>query len=216
MEEPRRFQCPPGFAAVPPAPPPGLWREALGRPGTELWLIRAPADFQPESLEGCAVPLGGCGRLRGAERRYGLRGTPGRAGSAHLLAPCAPSGRLACAPALRGALTISESFGGLHDVPIPEPEPEPSRKEKKKKKKERVKEEPPEPPEVLTPVKAEPGAERERGTPLLSWPTPREAEEAPEPVAPPKKKKKHKRKRETEDWGQTELPQPRSVEESAE
>ncbi|XP_042653234.1 DNA-directed RNA polymerase I subunit RPA34 isoform X2 [Tyto alba] len=49
MEGPMRFRCPPEFEAVTPSPLPGLRGEALEGPSTELWLIRAPADFSPES-----------------------------------------------------------------------------------------------------------------------------------------------------------------------
>lgn len=45
---PVRFQCPPEFEAVAPSPHPALQGGALGGPSTELWLIRAPADFCPE------------------------------------------------------------------------------------------------------------------------------------------------------------------------
>ncbi|XP_064359150.1 DNA-directed RNA polymerase I subunit RPA34 [Dromaius novaehollandiae] len=188
--EPQRFRCPPGFAAAPPSPPPGPWDEALGRPGTELWLIRAPADFPPESLEGCAVPLGGCGGLRGAGRRWGVRGGPGGAGGARLLVPCARSGRLACAPPLRGTLALAETFGPPAPPPGPEPEPPPPAAGRKKRRERRKEPAPPREPD------AEGGPEPE---PEPEPPEP----ETPEP--PKKKKKKHKRRREaTEDGGQTE------------
>ncbi|XP_042653233.1 DNA-directed RNA polymerase I subunit RPA34 isoform X1 [Tyto alba] len=103
MEGPMRFRCPPEFEAVTPSPLPGLRGEALEGPSTELWLIRAPADFSPESLEGCTVPLDSCGQLQpsrdGDGGLYRLWGVPGGAEGTLLLAPASPpAGPLACAP----------------------------------------------------------------------------------------------------------------------
>ncbi|XP_030330906.1 DNA-directed RNA polymerase I subunit RPA34 [Strigops habroptila] len=136
MEGPLRFQCPPEFEA---APPPG---PSLAGASPELWLIRAPPDFDPNSLEGCSVPLDHYGQLQppphedndnGAHCLYGVRGAPGGAGSLLLLSPASPSDPLACGPPLRGVLTITRSFG---------PPPAPP----KKKKKKLVTKEPPEVP----------------------------------------------------------------------
>ncbi|XP_074666187.1 DNA-directed RNA polymerase I subunit RPA34 [Strix aluco] len=183
MEGPVRFRCPPDFEAVTLSPPPGLLGGALAGPSTELWLIRTPADFCPESLEGCAVPLDGCGQLRppqdGDGRLYRLRGIPGGAGSTLLLAPDSPGGPLACAPPLRGCLSITESFG---DPPTTDPPPAKRKKKKKKKMKE-----PPDTPEMSTPGRAAPGEEGEQGLGL-----PPDIGVTPEV---PKRKKKHKRER---------------------
>lgn len=44
-----RFSCPPHFTEMSPdADPPRFSLEALTGPDTELWLIRAPADFAPQ------------------------------------------------------------------------------------------------------------------------------------------------------------------------
>ncbi|KAM4754847.1 DNA-directed RNA polymerase I subunit RPA34 [Cyanocitta cristata] len=112
MEGPLRFQCPPEFEAVAGGVP-------LGGPCTELWLIRAPADFCPQSLEGCPVPLNGLERLRtppagdndNDTKLYVLRGGPGGGDCPLLLSPVPPGGTLGCAPPLRGSLTITQSFG---------------------------------------------------------------------------------------------------------
>ncbi|XP_072704954.1 DNA-directed RNA polymerase I subunit RPA34 isoform X1 [Ciconia boyciana] len=195
MEGPMRFQCPPEFEAVTPSPPPGLRGAALGGPSTELWLIRAPADFCPESLEGCTVPLDGCGQLQppgdgdSDGRLYGLRGVPGGDGGPLLLAPHSPAGPLACAPPLRGCLAITESFGPPPGVPVTVPTPDPPPAKRKKKKKKTMKELP-EVPEVLTPGRAAPGEGGERGP----GPPP-DIEVTPGEPEVPKRKKKHKRER---------------------
>ncbi|KAM6228827.1 DNA-directed RNA polymerase I subunit RPA34 [Spheniscus humboldti] len=193
MEGPVRFRCPPEFEAVTPSPPPGLRGAALGGPSTELWLIRAPVDFCPESLEGCTVPLDGCGQLEPPRdsdsdgRLYGFRGGPGGAGSTLLLAPDSPAGPLACALPLHGCLTITESFRPPPSAPetVPTPDPPPAKRKKKKKMKE-----PPEAPKVSTPGRTAPseGGERRPGPPPDVGVTPGEPEA-------PKRKKKHKRER---------------------
>lgn len=44
-----RFSCPSHFTEMSPdADPPRFSLEALTGPNTELWLIRAPADFAPQ------------------------------------------------------------------------------------------------------------------------------------------------------------------------
>ncbi|XP_014451006.1 DNA-directed RNA polymerase I subunit RPA34 [Alligator mississippiensis] len=110
-----RFQCPPDFSASPCMPEPPLTKEALQGPSKELWLIRAPADFTPDSLDGCTVVLAGAQTLRrkldGARRLYGIHGTQGELGSTCLLAPSAHSGQLCCAPPFCGTLSIYEKFG---------------------------------------------------------------------------------------------------------
>ncbi|TRZ07802.1 hypothetical protein HGM15179_019309 [Zosterops borbonicus] len=134
---PLRFRCPPEFEAVAGGVP-------LGGPGSELWLIRAPKDFCPQSLEGLPVPLNGLERLRtpaggdgdndndnddnGATTKlYVLRGAPGGQDCPLLLSPVPSGGSLACAPPLRGSLTITQSFGDPPGTP-------PRRKRRRKDK----------------------------------------------------------------------------------
>ncbi|XP_071276006.1 DNA-directed RNA polymerase I subunit RPA34 isoform X1 [Agelaius tricolor] len=120
---PPRFRCPPEFEAAPGGVP-------MGGPQTELWLIQAPADFCPQSLEGCPVPLNGLERLRpclgattgdndnngdtnSGDALYVLRGGPAGQGwhCPLLLSPMSPGGSLGCAPPMRGSLSIARSFG---------------------------------------------------------------------------------------------------------
>ncbi|GAB0206240.1 DNA-directed RNA polymerase I subunit RPA34-like [Grus japonensis] len=195
MEGPVRFRCPPEFEAVAPSPLP---RGSLGSPSTKLWLIRAPADFHPESLEGRTVPLDGCGQLQpdgdGDARLYGVRAVPGGAGSTLLLVSDSPAGPLACAPPLYGSLVITERFGPPPGIPVTVPTPDvPPAKRKKKKKKKKTTTEPLEVPEVSTPGRAAPGEEGERGPG-----PPQDVALAPGELEVPKKKKKkkkHKRER---------------------
>ncbi|XP_038194648.1 DNA-directed RNA polymerase I subunit RPA34 [Arvicola amphibius] len=111
-----RFSCPPNFTAMSPdSDPPRFSLEALTFPDTEVWLIRAPADFAPQCLNGRRVPLSGSktvkGKLDGKRCRFRvLTGSP-QAGEATLLASSTEAGgRLTCAPAPHGSLRIMEGL----------------------------------------------------------------------------------------------------------
>lgn len=87
--------------------------EALTGPDTEVWLIRAPADFAPQCLNGRRVPLSGSktvkGKLDGKKHRYRVVTSGPQAGEATLLTSSMEAGgRLACAPAPNGSLRIME------------------------------------------------------------------------------------------------------------
>ncbi|KAM6223644.1 DNA-directed RNA polymerase I subunit RPA34 [Rhynchocyon petersi] len=126
-----RFSCPPNFAATPPASElPRLSLETLMGPDTELWLIRAPADFTPDCFNGRLVPLSGSqivkGKLAGKRHRYRVLSSSSGLGlgEATLLVPSAEAeGELTCAPAPQGSLRIFEgpqkSFSGIPLQPIP-------------------------------------------------------------------------------------------------
>ncbi|XP_052617166.1 DNA-directed RNA polymerase I subunit RPA34 [Peromyscus californicus insignis] len=108
------FSCPPNFTAVSPnSDSPRFSLEALTLPDTELWLIRAPADFAPQCLNGRLVPLSGSktvkGKLDGQRYRYRVLTSSPQAGEATLLASSTEAGgRLTCAPAPHGSLRIME------------------------------------------------------------------------------------------------------------
>ncbi|XP_028634496.1 DNA-directed RNA polymerase I subunit RPA34 [Grammomys surdaster] len=109
-----RFSCPPHFTEMSPdSDPPRFSLEALTGPDTELWLIRAPADFAPQCLNGRHVPLSGSktvkGKLDGKKHRYRVFTSSPQAGEATLLASSSEAGgRLTCAPAPNGSLRIME------------------------------------------------------------------------------------------------------------
>ncbi|XP_021078870.1 DNA-directed RNA polymerase I subunit RPA34 [Mesocricetus auratus] len=111
-----RFSCPPNFTAVSPdADPPRFSLEALTFPDTEVWLIRAPADFAPQCLNGRRVPLSGSktvkGKLDGRKCRYRVLTSSPQAGEATLLASSAEAGgKLTCGPAPHGSLRIMEGL----------------------------------------------------------------------------------------------------------
>ncbi|OBS64851.1 hypothetical protein A6R68_06600 [Neotoma lepida] len=107
------FSCPPNFTAVTPdSDSPRFSLEALTVPDTEVWLIRAPADFAPH-LNGRHVPLSGSktvkGKLDGKRYRYRVLTSSPPAGEATLLASSTEAGgKFTCAPAPHGSLRIME------------------------------------------------------------------------------------------------------------
>ncbi|XP_015669340.1 DNA-directed RNA polymerase I subunit RPA34 [Protobothrops mucrosquamatus] len=112
---PARFQCPEEFCARHFAPGAALCAESLAAPGTRLLLIRGPADFRPESLDGRSLTLLGSRLLRapqpdGSQRVYSLHGSREESGARLLVAAGRPDG-LACAQPFSGCLRIQERYG---------------------------------------------------------------------------------------------------------
>ncbi|KAL8219979.1 UNVERIFIED_CONTAM: hypothetical protein K2H54_037338 [Gekko kuhli] len=113
---PPRFKCPLDFSASPFCPGPSFSQEALQDPAKELWLIRAPANFSPESLDGRHVPLLGSQTLKapqpgGTEKTFHVQTTLEHLGGARLLLPSSQGVRLACSPPFSGSLSICERYG---------------------------------------------------------------------------------------------------------
>ncbi|XP_077142501.1 DNA-directed RNA polymerase I subunit RPA34 isoform X2 [Ranitomeya variabilis] len=115
------FRCPQSF--VPVAECDG---SATSDPDMELWLIKAPADFSPESFNSHRFPLSGYKMQRikdgGVKKYYHMVSTPGPA--LPLCAFLQPSGlpkdKLQAASPLQGVITLSEAHGdhtALHSVP---------------------------------------------------------------------------------------------------
>nr|XP_060640461.1 DNA-directed RNA polymerase I subunit RPA34 [Anolis sagrei ordinatus] len=120
-----RFKCPPDFVASCFAPGPPFSLEVLQDPSKEVLLIRAPANFSPESFEGQALPLSGSHTVKlpqpnGAQKVFGIQAALGRPpSSARLLVPSSHSqDRLSCAPPFGGSLTIAERHGDPGAYPV--------------------------------------------------------------------------------------------------
>ncbi|XP_068945137.1 DNA-directed RNA polymerase I subunit RPA34 [Petaurus breviceps papuanus] len=128
--------CPDDFcpATLPAELPSSLALDALRKPGTELWLIRTPADFSPASFNGCKVPLIGFQTLKshrneaGVRQRYHVLSNTSRDSPETLLAPLSSAAsQLVPAPALQGILSVIEMPRGkasgqaLHAIPTSPP-----------------------------------------------------------------------------------------------
>ncbi|XP_062996134.1 DNA-directed RNA polymerase I subunit RPA34 [Elgaria multicarinata webbii] len=116
-EGPPRFQCPVEFSASAFAPGPPFSPEMLQDPSKQLLLIRAPANFSPESLDGQVVSLSAFQTVKAMQldrmqKVYSVQPTPGDLGGfAHLLVPSGQEDQLTCAPPFSGSLSIWERYG---------------------------------------------------------------------------------------------------------
>ncbi|XP_051900279.1 CD3e molecule, epsilon associated protein [Pristis pectinata] len=105
-----RYQSPPEFQACPQAAPRGL-RD----PSAELWLIKAPAGFQPRSFSGKKIPLVGFDTLRSKtceDKVYNVFATPGNADDVCLILPSEEEGRTDSYSDFAGCITIDENWEG--------------------------------------------------------------------------------------------------------
>ncbi|XP_073417336.1 DNA-directed RNA polymerase I subunit RPA34 isoform X2 [Dendrobates tinctorius] len=121
MEEGCGFRCPQDFVPVAECD-----RSATSEPDMEFWLIKAPADFSPESFNSHRFPLSGYKMQRikdgSVKKYYHMVSTPGPA--LPLCAFLQPSGlpedKLQAASPLQGVITLSEAHGdhtALRNVP---------------------------------------------------------------------------------------------------
>lgn len=123
-----RFQCPTDFVSFSYKP----CSSTLNSNSKELWLIRAPANFNAQSFSGIQLPLCGLETVSvpagdGTEQPYNVLGSSGRHPELRLLAPPAT-----LAPPFSGLISICESHSDhssdqtLHVVPATPPPSLPS------------------------------------------------------------------------------------------
>ncbi|XP_030075242.1 DNA-directed RNA polymerase I subunit RPA34 isoform X1 [Microcaecilia unicolor] len=116
FEKEMKFKRPADFIACSLEPVPSFMQNKLCSSSTELWLIKAPVDFNPECFNSRKVPLCGFQTVKskkdGASRLYSIFSSTRDMGSSYLLAPSSEEGRLACGPALCGYLNVCDSFSG--------------------------------------------------------------------------------------------------------
>ncbi|XP_075704589.1 DNA-directed RNA polymerase I subunit RPA34 isoform X2 [Rhinoderma darwinii] len=115
------FQCPPGFVAVA-----GCDGSVASDLDTELWLIKAPPDFTPQSFDSHRFPLSGykMQKIRddGVRKFYHVVSSPGAAPPlrAFLHPSGVPEETLVAAAPLQGVITLAEAHGdhtAQHSVP---------------------------------------------------------------------------------------------------
>ncbi|XP_060114366.1 DNA-directed RNA polymerase I subunit RPA34 [Heteronotia binoei] len=179
MEAPQglpRFKCPPDFTDAPFCPWP-FSQETLQDSSKELWLIRTPSAFSPESFDGLSVSLLGSQTLKasqpgGTEKTFHVRAALEHLAGAHLLLPSGHGDRLACSSPFSGSLSICETNGGSSGN------------------------------QPLFPVAARPAPQIPAGLKQRFLPFGNSSESAPLPGAteePPRKRKKKKKKHQGEE-----------------
>ncbi|XP_038642209.1 CD3e molecule, epsilon associated protein isoform X2 [Scyliorhinus canicula] len=122
-----KFECPSEFLPCPRAPLCSLTPEKVNDPSTELWLIKAPADFDPHGFSGRKIPLVGFQTLKSKTYRdklYNVFGTSGGAEGVSLVLPLEKEGHGESCPPFAGCITIGESWEdpsgseGLRSIPV--------------------------------------------------------------------------------------------------
>ncbi|CAL8374439.1 unnamed protein product [Gadus morhua 'NCC'] len=132
VTKPNAYKCPEDFVSFTHKPCSGTLSNILKNKNTELWLIKAPASFNPERFSGVAVPLSGLQTVRvpaaapGAEAasggglRQGLYSVLAAKRSPtdlHLLTAAGPaSARVLCGPSFSGVLNVCEIYGDSGDA----------------------------------------------------------------------------------------------------
>ncbi|XP_056139884.1 CD3e molecule, epsilon associated protein [Lampris incognitus] len=126
-----RYQCPADVVAFRHKPCSGTLASSLSKKNSELWLIKAPASFDPESFRGVEVPLSGLQTLqvpaaagggdnRSSHQIYSVLASSHNTSELHLLTSGSQSSRDAVfGPAFSGFLNVCESYGdsGTNQAP---------------------------------------------------------------------------------------------------
>ncbi|XP_071352439.1 DNA-directed RNA polymerase I subunit RPA34 [Trachinotus anak] len=119
-----RFKCPADFVSFCHKPCSSTLTESLKNKKNELWLIKAPASFNPECFSGIKVPLSGLKSLKVPAAAGGAKTGSGQQIYSMLASPhCTSELRLLTSdkqssdgvvfgPAFSGLLNVCESFGG--------------------------------------------------------------------------------------------------------
>uniref|UniRef100_UPI0037E99DC9 DNA-directed RNA polymerase I subunit RPA34 n=1 Tax=Semicossyphus pulcher TaxID=241346 RepID=UPI0037E99DC9 len=122
-KKPTRYQSPADFVSFSHKPCSSTLRESLKNSKNELWLIKAPANFNPECFRGIKVPLSGLQTLKvpaaaggaqtgGGQQIYSiLASTHGTSDLCLLTSDKRASNAVALGPAFSGLLNVCESYG---------------------------------------------------------------------------------------------------------
>ncbi|XP_014017586.2 DNA-directed RNA polymerase I subunit RPA34 [Salmo salar] len=118
-----RYQCPADFVAFAHKPCASTLIERLRDDNTELWLIKAPSGFNPDSFSSLKMPLSGLQTMQAPAQQargsggnagqiYSVLGGPSGAADLHLLTSHRQRlDSVVCAPAFSGLLNICEGYG---------------------------------------------------------------------------------------------------------
>ncbi|KAM4742847.1 DNA-directed RNA polymerase I subunit RPA34 [Anableps anableps] len=123
-----RFECPEDFVSFCHVPCSSTLADSLRSNENELWLIKAPASFDPQCFSGVKVPLTGLQTLKvptastsgPGQQIFSVLASARCSADLHLLTSNAPaSGGFGLAPPFSGLLNICESYGDSHANQVP-------------------------------------------------------------------------------------------------
>uniref|UniRef100_A0A8C5GFB4 CD3e molecule, epsilon associated protein n=1 Tax=Gouania willdenowi TaxID=441366 RepID=A0A8C5GFB4_GOUWI len=110
------YQCPSDFVTFCHEPCRSTWTKSLKDDNSELWLIKAPTGFNPESFQGVKVALSGLQTFRipsdgGQKKIYNILASNHSPSELRLLtANCRPSKPMVLGPAFSGLVNVCESY----------------------------------------------------------------------------------------------------------
>ncbi|XP_061074113.1 CD3e molecule, epsilon associated protein [Conger conger] len=122
-----KYHCPADFTVCDFRPCTSTSLESVNDGNKELWLIKAPLTFNPDSFSGVRFPTMGLETVQPHTRQqqvYSLLSRPIAPGNACLLTTAGRRpGDAFCAPAFSGVVNISESYGDCrgNQAPVPIP-----------------------------------------------------------------------------------------------
>ncbi|XP_056297697.1 CD3e molecule, epsilon associated protein [Pseudoliparis swirei] len=125
------YQCPDDFVPFCHKPCSSTLTESLKNEDNELWLIKAPASFNPECFSGIKVPLSGIQTLKvptapggaktgSGQQVYSVLASPHGTSELHLLTSDEPlSSSVVFGPAFSGLINVCENYGdsGANQAP---------------------------------------------------------------------------------------------------
>ncbi|XP_019717121.1 DNA-directed RNA polymerase I subunit RPA34 isoform X1 [Hippocampus comes] len=124
-ERSSKYQCPDDFVCFSHKPCSNTLTESLKSSESELWLIKAPANFDPRCLRGASVNLSGFQTLKlpsasaagegHGQQVYNILAS--NHGTADLRLLTAASSSPVVGPAFSGLLSVCESYGGARAPP---------------------------------------------------------------------------------------------------
>ncbi|KAM6958753.1 DNA-directed RNA polymerase I subunit RPA34 [Aplochiton taeniatus] len=126
-----RYQCPADFVTFRHQPCSSTLKANLMVDNTELWLIKAPASFNPKCFNNVKVPISGLQTIKasstvgedegGCHQIYSVLASAHGVSALHLLTSDSKSAnKVACAPAFRGLLNVCESYGDCSSNQAPQ------------------------------------------------------------------------------------------------
>ncbi|XP_059187997.1 CD3e molecule, epsilon associated protein [Centropristis striata] len=117
-KKPTRYQCPADFVSFRHKPCSSTLTKSLKSKENELWLIKAPASFNPECFSGIKVPLSGLRTLKvpsaagSVQQIYSVLASTQGTSELRLLTSHKPSSAaVAFGPEFSGLLNVCESYG---------------------------------------------------------------------------------------------------------
>ncbi|KAG8001804.1 DNA-directed RNA polymerase I subunit RPA34 [Nibea albiflora] len=123
VQKPTRYQCPADFVSFCHKPCSSTLTESLKNNKNELWLIKAPASFNPECFSGIKVPLSGLQTVKVPAAAGGVKAGSGQQIYSILASTRVTSERclltsdkesssaVAFGPTFSGLLNVCESYG---------------------------------------------------------------------------------------------------------